>query len=157
MGNLVSVRVSDKTKVSFLVGKREYTKGDEGKKCDFGLSLFVNGKYILNFVLLDDELELLASDSSIKSVKDIGYMLIANHGSLVVLKHMGKSNTGDFYSRLDDNEEDIYAQSCSYEQLTAHKGDYAFPRALKVAMENVHKGANLYSSIPEGIGEIWVE
>ena len=149
MGSMYSVKCKNAGKLSF-VGGWEDTEGGHR----MGLSVFSEGEYLLNFVLLSEEEEILKGFQNYKAVKDIGFIFMADPCSFMVLKYrdcLPNPKESYFLERVKGGDKEIM----SYFSVTYYSEEpNLFTEAIRLAITNPVKGNNLYSSIPEDIEEV---
>lgn len=141
-------------KLTFVGG---WDKDREYQECAKGLSVFLNDKYLLNFVLLPDEVKFLQSDSSVKSIKDIGHIFFSDDYSLTIMKHYSDTrNEGYFLENIEASSEDaVNKNSYIFSVVHLYCGvQGAINRAIAMAMNNLETESNLYHAYPENSEEI---
>lgn len=152
----VSVKLNNGLgKITFLAGveKIEFEKRTEKR----GLSVFYNDKFVLNFVTLEEEVEHLQSDSKVKAIDDLGFMLYATGFTLKIMKyHNGyETDESSFLKEVELERDTGYKTMNVYSELHFYSEDGGkFAEAIALAMNNPEEGNNLWSSYPEGCEEV---
>ena len=125
-----------------------------------GLSVFLDGTYVLNFVVDTNDAILLRSKHMVKAVKDIGYMFIADRNGISIYKSYNSIISGlsdsepDFLRSLDMEEESGFIELTTFSHARfGNKRRGAICDAIAYAMNHPVYGSNLYIDIPERIGE----
>lgn len=119
-------------------------------KVQHGLSIFFNGNYVQNFVVLEHEVELLKSDSEIKCIDDLGHILIVGREKMRILNYMG----GAMFTPDSDRYPEVHQMvesTCNVYTDVAYwsREQGRFSRAIKMAFENPEVETNLYTYLPE--------
>ena len=122
-----------------------------------GIAFFLNDKYILSFVTLTEEVELLKSDMKVKAIHDLSYNFYVHNYSLVI-----QSRYMDYvtYSRECSFKECIegieltnstgYTSTPIYDELhLTADNKHAWANAIKLAMDNPIHGTNVWHCIPK--------
>lgn len=151
-----------KDNVKFVAGKKNnpsFGNNDDDREFQCGLSVFYNDKQVLNFVLLEDEIELLLSDSKVMALNDIGYNLFASTWKLQLLQYRCKTSSyssSDFeYLGISSNGDDAYGENIVFRKFCfIGKNEYAFTDAIRCAMQNPCTYGNLFCEVPnDGEGQ----
>jgi hypothetical protein len=142
-------------KITFLAGveKIEYDKRVEKR----GLAVFYNDKFVLNFVTLEDEVEHLQSDSKVKAIDDLGFMLYAAGFTLKIMRYHSsyEKDESSFLKEVELDRDSGYKTMNVYSELHFYSEDGGkFAEAISLAMKYPEEGNNLWSSYPEGCEEV---
>jgi hypothetical protein len=152
----VSVKLNNGSgKITFLAGveKIEFEKRTEKR----GLSVFYNDKFVLNFVTLDEEVEHLQSDSKVKAIDDMGFMLYTTGFTLKIMKYYNgyEKDESSFLKEVELENGAGYKTMNVYSELHFYSEDGGkFAEAIALAMKYPEEGNNLWSSYPEGCEEV---
>lgn len=158
MSKLVKVKLNmDESEVKnymYIVAGKESEDID-----DYGVSIFYNGAYVLNFVLNEDDYELLTSEMKVKCVKDLGFSLYTYGYCTSIFKHRKWVGIDDnaLLNRIDDvlDCSQVNGSSAIIDELQIVSENYdAFARALRVALLNPVVGQRLYTEVPFTYDEI---
>ena len=146
----VSVKLNNGLgKVTFLAGVEKRT----GKR---GLAVFYNDKYVLNFVTLEEEVEHLQSDSKVKAIEDLGFMLYTTGYTLTIMKYYNSyERDSSFLDEIKLMNGAGYKTMSVYSEVhffSEERGKFA--EAIALAMNNPEDGTNLWSSYPEDCEEV---
>lgn len=153
-GRVVNVKLTDSEDVvQMLATKKEnshYGEGDN-RRYLYSLTVFINGDYLRNFVLLEDDVVSLKSGHYNKCVDDLGYVLMTSKHKLRIMCNWGtythkdsemmtkwKGNLG--YGHINMNIFDdlsVYSESVG-----------AFSRALRYVVECPFEGQQLLTELP---------
>lgn len=154
----VSVKLNKGGKITFLAG-REKVEQNEFEKREYrcGLSVFYNDKFLLDFVILEDEVEFLQSNSKVKAIDDLGYMLYTTEYTLRIMKHYSGYERGDssFLNDIELENGEGYKAMNIYSELhfcSEEKGKFA--EAISLSFKYPEEGNNLWRSYPEGCEEV---
>lgn len=155
----VSVKLNNGLgKITFLAGVKKVEQNEFEKRTERrGLSVFYNDEYVLNFVTLEDEVEHLQSDSKVKAIEDLGFMLYARGYTLRIMKHYSGYERGDssFLDEIKLERGAGYKTMSVFSELHFYSEERgAFAKAIALAMNNPEEGNNLWSSYPEGCEEV---
>lgn len=125
-----------------------------------GLSVFLDGAYVLNFVVDINDSILLRSKHMVKAVKDIGFMFIADRNGISIYKSYNSLICGlegrepDFLRMFDLEEESGFMEVAAFSHVRfGNKRTGAICDAIAFAMNHPVYGSNLYIDIPDRIGE----
>lgn len=146
--------MSKVVKVNLNMGKGtvELVAGKNRTNGHYGVAVFNNGKYLLNFVVLEDDAELLASDLKAKYIKDIGFILMAStHNMEIMYLENTTPALTHFLRKVDETEEAVssrYQATYSTVRFTSHNNN-AFCEALKIVLDNPYTEAQIINFIPE--------
>lgn len=137
------------------VQKNRYYPDYESREFQYGLSVFYNNEYILNFVLSEDEVELLRSDVKVKAIDDLGYILLAGKWNLTIMKNRNSSNMSrenELKERAGELAEGQgYYSTYIYDEVQfTSEDENAFCKALRVAMLYPFEESNLFVDVPTG-------
>ena len=155
----VSVKLNNGLgKITFLAGVEKIEQNEFEKRTERrGLAVFFNDEYVLNFVALDDEVEHLQSDSKIKAIDDLGFILYAGGHNLRIMKYYNSYERGDssFLDEIELDNDAGYKAMNVYSELHFYSEERgAFAKAIALAMNNPEEGTNLWSRYPEGCEEV---
>jgi len=155
----VSVKLNNGLgKITFLAG-REKVEQNEFEKREYrhGLAVFYNDKFVLNFVALEDEVEHLQSDSKVKAIDDLGFILYAGGNALRIMKYYNGFDGSDssFLDEIELEKGAGYKTMNVYSELLFYSEERgAFAKAIALAMNNPEEGNNLWNRYPEGCEEV---
>lgn len=147
-----------KGKITFLAGVKKLEQNEFEKRTERrGLSVFYNDEYVLNFVTLEEEVEHLQSDSKVKAIDDLGFILYAEGHNLRIMKYYSSYERGDssFLDEIELEKDAGYKTMNVYSELhfcSAERDKFA--KAIALAMNNPEEGNNLWSRYPEGCEEV---
>lgn len=126
----------------------------EDREFQHGLAFFYNDKYILNFVLNEDEVELLKSDVRVKAIDDLSYIMLAGKYALTIMKNRSmedkrfKNSLEERIGELKEKQGLFMCTSYSEVQFVS-EDEYGFVKGIRTAMLYPFTDSNLYSTIPE--------
>lgn len=153
----------NKGQVAFVAGRRkqEVTEYDK-REWGWGMSVFyretkeLEFKFVLNFVLSDDEIEVLGLPLKVKSIDDLNYILLASNWTMRIFKnhlaYTGKKS--DIVEEINIEEPAGYsAMSVMSEIKLTSENENAFTSGLELAMAFPFEGSNVYYKIPNHIPE----
>jgi hypothetical protein len=147
-----------KGKITFLAGVNKLEQNEFEKRIERrGLSVFYNDEFVLNFVTLEEEVEHLQSDSKVKAIDDLGFILYAGGHNLRIMKYYNSCERGDssFLDEIELEKDAGYKAMNVYSELHFYSEERgAFAKAIALAMNNPEEGNNLWSRYPEGCEEV---
>ena len=145
-------------KITFLAGVEKVEQNEFDKRTERrGLAVFYNDKFVLNFVVLGDEIEHLQSNSQVKAIDDLGYTLYAVGYSLKIMKYYNRYDRGEssFLDEIELDKDAGYKTMNVYSELHFYSEERGkFAEAIALAMNNPEEGTNLWSRYPEGCEEV---
>lgn len=145
-------------KITFLAGVEKIEQNEFEKRTERrGLAVFYNDEYLLNFVTLEDEVEHLQSDSKVKAIDDLGFMLYATGFTLKIMKyHNGyEKDESSFLKEVELERDAGYKTMNVYSELHFYSEDGGkFAEAIALAMKYPEEGNNLFTKYPEGCEEV---
>ena len=125
-----------------------------------GLSVFLDGTYVLNFVVDINDSILLRSKHMVKAVKDLGFMFIADRNGISIYKSYNSVISGlsgeepDFLRSFDMEEESGFIEFATFSHARfRNKRTGAICDAIAYAMNHPVYGSNLYIDVPDRIEE----
>lgn len=145
-------------KITFLAGVKKIEQNEFEKRTERrGLAVFYNDEYLLNFVTLEEEVEHLQSDSKVKAIDDLGFILYARGYTLRIMKHYSGYERGgsSFLGEIELEKDAGYKTMNVYSELHFYSEERgAFAKAIALAMNNPEEGNNLFIKYPEGCEEV---
>lgn len=155
----VSVKLNNGLgKITFLAGREKVEQNEfEKREYRYGLSVFYNDEFVLDFVVLEDEVEFLQSDSKVKAIDDLGYSLYTAGNTLKIMKYYNgfEGRDSSFLDEIELDKDAGYKTMNVYSELhfySEEKGKFA--EAISLAMQYPEEGTNLWSRYPEGCEEV---
>mgnify|MGYP001223830552 CR=1 FL=1 len=145
-------------KITFLAGVEKLEQNEFEKRTERrGLSVFYNDEFVLNFVTLEEDVEHLQSDSKVKAIDDLGFILYAGGHNLRIMKYYSSYERGDssFLDGVELEKDAGYKTINVYNELHFYSEERgAFAKAIALAMNNPEEGNNLFTKYPEGCEEV---
>ena len=144
-------------KITFIAGCERIEPSEYSERKErWGISIFYNDNYLLNFVLNEDEVELLQSNSKIKAVDDLGFRFFADKSTLKVNKHYGEytKEVSEFIKQVPEKKGvtyNIMQVVSTLVFISETKGDFA--KGICTAMHNPETSSNIFTQYPEGSDE----
>ena len=145
----VSVKLNKGWKDYISSRKRKGERQNEFEKREYrhGLAVFYNDKFVLDFVVSNEEVEFLQSDSKVKAIDDLGFMLYTTGYTLTIMKYYnGYEKDSSFLDEIKLKNGEGYKTMNVYSELhfySEEKGKFA--EAISLAMKYPEEGTNLWS------------
>lgn len=159
MSKIAVVKLNESSDVVKIVGGIEDNPSygvDDNRLQRAGIAFFLNDKYILSFVTLTEEIELLKSDLKVKAVHDLGFNFYAHNYSLMI-QHKNSDSSRACSSHLMESIEGVV--NCNgtgcvstpiYDEVhLTCDNKHAWAHAIKLAMDNPVQGTNVWHCIPQ--------
>jgi uncharacterized protein YacL (UPF0231 family) len=138
-------------------GKSEY----DNREVICGMSVFFNDTYILNFCLSEDEVQALESNSRVKAIDDLNYILLASGWNITIMKNrLAMNRENELQSRVGaelHHKQGYYAQYVYDEVQFTCESQHQFTEGLRLAMRCAFTEFNVTIKVPEVVKGVKIE